>query len=359
MEKRHPDIVTLAAGAVLVVLLVIVLYLARAILLPIVTSVVLTLILIRAADALGRLPLLRVLSETLRRFLVLIVMAGILFLLGLIIADMVDRIAQVLPVYEANIEALMSRLAERMGLDDTELWPQLSRAFRDFADLQSVGLFLFSSAGGLVGTVFLIVVYSGFLIAERGALDRKLSRAFGDEERTRHIRELLARISDSFSEYLATKTLINVILAVLSYAVMRFAGLDFALFWAVMIGLFNYIPYVGSFIGVFFPVLLSLGQFGSLTLTLVLAGGLTVMQVLVGNLLDPWLVGRRVNLSPFVVMVALVAWSSIWGLPGAILAVPLTSALAITCAAFPASRPIAVLLSSGENIDAVPASDKA
>jgi predicted PurR-regulated permease PerM len=138
---------------------------------------------------------------------------------------------------------------------------------------------------------------------------------------------------------------------------MRAFGVDFALFWAVVIGLFNYIPYVGSFVGVFFPVVLSLGQFGSLWLTLALCGALTAAQIAVGNFLDPWLVGRRVNLSPLVVIVSLVFWVSLWGLPGAILAVPLTSAVAIICAAFPASRPIAVLLSAGTDLDPVPATE--
>ena len=355
MEGRQPDIVKVAAGVLLVVFLVAFLYIARAILLPIVTSIVFTLILVRAADSLGRLPVLGALSSTFRRFLVLVVIGVICVLLGFMIADMVDRIAEVLPVYEDNIEALIGALAARFGLDDTEIWPQLSRGLQNLVDLQRIGLFLVSSAGGLVGTVFLIAVYSAFLIAERGSLKRKLSYAFGNEVRVRRIRHLFSRISDSVSEYLATKTLINVILALLSYGVMRVFGIDFALFWAVLIGLFNYIPYVGSFVGVFFPVVLSLGQFGSVVYTLILAGALTVTQVAVGNFLEPWLVGRRVNLSPFVVIVALVVWASLWGLPGAILAVPLTSAIAISCAAFPASRPIAVLLSAGDLVEDLPA----
>jgi hypothetical protein len=105
------------------------------------------------------------------------------------------------------------------------------------------------------------------------------------------------------------------------------------MFWAVVIGLFNYIPYVGSIIGVALPVVLSLAQFGSFGTTAVLAGLLMAAQTWVGNILEPRMIGRQLNLSPFVVLVALSVWSALWGLPGAILAIPMTSMLVIICGA--------------------------
>lgn len=349
----QPDIVKWAAGGLFAFLLVASLYIARGILLPIVAAAVFTLILMRAADWLGTLPVLCALSATLRRFLVLVIAAGFSALLGLLIAGMIDRIAAILPIYEQNIETLFIAQAARFGLDEVRLWDQIIQALRDAFDLHRLSLFLLNSAGSLVGTIVLVIVYSGFLIAERGSLEQKVSHAVGSKEKAHRVRALSLRIGDSISDYLATKTLINVLLAVLSYGVLRLFGIDFPLFWALMIGFLNYIPYVGSFVGVAFPVVLSLGQFGSLGVTVVLAVALTAAQTLVGNFLDPWLVGRRVNLSPFVVIVSLVAWSSIWGLPGAILAIPLTSAIAITCAEIPGLRPIAVMLSAGNDIDVV------
>ena len=111
-----------------------------------------------------------------------------------------------------------------------------------------------------------------------------------------------------------------------------------------MIGLFNYIPYVGSIIGVALPILLSLAQFGSLGTTALLGGLLIAAQTYVGNILEPRIIGRQLNLSPFVVLVALSVWSALWGLPGAILAIPLTSMLTIICGSFPETRFVAVLL---------------
>jgi predicted PurR-regulated permease PerM len=130
-------------------------------------------------------------------------------------------------------------------------------------------------------------------------------------------------------------------------------GVDFALFWAVMIGLMNYIPYVGSLVGVAFPVVLSLAQFGSIPTTLILCGLLTAAQTFVGNVLEPRWIGRQLNLSPVVVLLALSFWAALWGIPGAILAVPMTSMITIVCGAFPASRFVAVLLSEKVDENAV------
>jgi AI-2 transport protein TqsA len=131
---------------------------------------------------------------------------------------------------------------------------------------------------------------------------------------------------------------------VISFVILWGMGVDFALFWAVVIGLFNYIPYVGSIVGVALPVILSVAQFGSLGTTALLGTLLIAAQTYVGNILEPRVIGRQLNLSPFVVLVALSVWSSVWGLPGAILAIPMTSMMAIICGAFGPTRFVAVLL---------------
>jgi predicted PurR-regulated permease PerM len=75
-------------------------------------------------------------------------------------------------------------------------------------------------------------------------------------------------------------------------------------------------------------------------------------QTWVGNILEPRMIGRQLNLSPFVVLVALSVWSALGGLPGAILAIPMTSMLAIICAAFGPTRFVAVLLAGQPSTDA-------
>lgn len=134
------------------------------------------------------------------------------------------------------------------------------------------------------------------------------------------------------------------ILATICFVILWACGVEYALFWALIIGLFNYIPYVGSLFGVIFPVLMTLAQTGSLKLTILVAILLTVAQMFVGNFLEPRMIGKQINLSPFVVLLSLSLWSSLWGIAGAILAIPLTSIFVIVLEAFRSTRPFAILL---------------
>ncbi|WP_374321277.1 AI-2E family transporter, partial [Pseudoxanthomonas kaohsiungensis] len=102
---------------------------------------------------------------------------------------------------------------------------------------------------------------------------------------------------------------------------------------------------IGSVLGVVLPVLFAVLQFGDLKTTLLLAGALSVAQFLNGNLLDPYLMGNSLNLSPFVILVSLTVWTALWGVPGAFLAVPVTASIVMVLAEFDGSRPLAVLLS--------------
>jgi len=200
--------------------------------------------------------------------------------------------------------------------------------------------------------VFLVVIYAGFLMAERGTFQRKVSVALKDEAQAAKAMRVLTDINAQISQYLAVKTLINVILGSISFAILWLLGVDFALFWAIVIALLNYIPYVGSYLGVAFPVILSLGQFASIQTTLLVLALLVAAQTWVGNVLEPRWIGRQLNMSPFVVLVALSVWGAIWGIPGAILAIPMTSILIIVTSSFDSTRFIAILLSEkAENAD--------
>ena len=130
-----------------------------------------------------------------------------------------------------------------------------------------------------------------------------------------------------------------------SFVIMLLLGVEFALLWAVLIGLFNYIPYIGSIIGVLFPVLLSLAQFGSLGPAVAALAGLMGAQLFAAYVLEPRMLGKSVNLSPFMVLVSLAFWTTLWGTVGAILAVPLTAVAIIVMAEISETRPAAVMLS--------------
>lgn len=126
---------------------------------------------------------------------------------------------------------------------------------------------------------------------------------------------------------------------------MFFFGLDFFVFWAFLIFLFNYIPNVGSIIAVFFPVTFSLIQYESVSLTMIFLVLMIGAQVLMGNFIEPRLMGNKLNLSPLVILISLIFWGTLWGPIGMLLSVPIMVMINIVLAHIEVTRPIAILLS--------------
>ncbi|MBX3582084.1 MAG: AI-2E family transporter [Rhizobiaceae bacterium] len=327
---------TLMTGWLLVV--------GQAIVLPIVMAVIAVYVLTTASEVMGRQPVLGRLPGYVRHLVVLLVFTAALVGFALVIQVTFTQLMSALPRYQANLEVLIERLADYGWIEDNQTLDEIVAVTLERVNLQSLFLRLFSGLTSFSMNVFLVALYAAFLLGERRNFSQKLAAALPAGNQAEVTSQIVEQINTRIGDYLAAKTLVNVILAAVSYAILWWMDVDFALFWALLIGLFNYIPYLGGPFGVAPPVILSLAQWGDPWSTIVLCGLLAFVQTVIGTILDPKLVGRQVNLSPFVVMAALAIWGALWGLPGAILAVPMTSIIAIVCSAFKPTQFVSVLL---------------
>jgi predicted PurR-regulated permease PerM len=326
------------------------LYVGRPILLPVIAAVISLYVLSAAADGLGRVPGLAMAPAWLRRALVLVAFAAAALVLSGMITSNVSSAIGSLPRYAANLEGLVTSIAEDAGLEGEPAWEGVRALVAARIDVGAIAGFLIGSLTSLGGTVFLVVLYASFLLAEGPAFEGKLAKAVAGTAERERLRGILAHANERIGHYLVVKTIVNAVLAVVSLAVMLGLGIEFAVFWAVLIGFTNYVPYIGSIVGVLFPTALALAQFGTLGPALLALLLLTGVQVFVGSVLEPRMMGRAFNLSTFVVVLSLSFWAALWGLAGAILAVPLTSIALILLAEFATTRPIAVMLSANGRV---------
>lgn len=331
-------------AALLLVLAGFLLLIGKPVLLPIMAAVIAVYVLINVSEALRRVPLIGRLSAPMRRLLVLMAFSVVVLILLGVVIDTISRILREAPTYQSNIEKLVAQGADMLGVDERPDWKAIRDATFGRLSVQSLINTAFYNITGIGASVFLVIVYSAFLLSERAGFAVKLSAAMHDAEGAAKTEAMIRDINDRIGDYLAIKTLINVVLGSVSFVILWALEVDFPIFWALTIALLNYIPYFGSLVGVAFPVSLSIVQFGDLWWTLLLAVLLTMAQMIVGNIVEPRLIGRRVNLSPFVVLVSLAVWSSLWGFAGALLAVPLTSILSIILSSFEPTRPLAILM---------------
>lgn len=322
----------------------------QAILLPILVAIISVYILSTAAEAMGRLPVLRLFSRTARRFLVLLGFVTAFLLLASFITASATAISAALPNYAQNIDALQKKLLTYLGVDTVPNWANLGEGLLDLIDATTLmpAILLAISNGGSV--IVAAVLYAVFILAELDRLPEKVLSAMGDNGKAQHTLDMAHKINEKIGGYLAAKTLVNVILGMVSYAILLFLDIAHPAFWAILIGLLNYIPYVGSIIAVFFPVTISLIQFASFGHAALALVTLMIPQMIVGYYLEPKYLGQSVNLSPFTVLLALAIWSALWGMMGAILAVPLTAMVTIILAEIQQTRWIAVLMSDDGQI---------
>lgn len=350
---REEGFRNLVLGLALAIMVGWLLWIGRPIILPIVASLIIAYIVLGLADLFARIPVAGPrLPSSLRHGLAILTILGALGALTLVLVGTVSQIVAIAPQYQDQLLSLIQRGAVAIGVETEPSWQALRGELFGQISLQRTLLASAASASGILGTFFVVLVYTGFLLAERGVFARKIARLSSDPARVARIRQVIGDINARIGAYLVMKTLINLLLGGISYAILRLLGIEFAGLWAILIGLFNYIPYLGSALGVLPPVLMAALQFGDFAPTLVAAAALIAAQTVVGSFVDPWLMGRSVNLSPFVILVSLVFWSAIWGVSGAILSVPVTAILVIVLSEFRGTRPIAVLLSLDGRVDA-------
>ncbi len=341
---------TITYGVALAVMLGWLMWVGKPVLLPIIAALISVYVLSTAANWMERLPLVGRLPGWVRRSIVLVAFAAGVVLLFVLVINNLAQVATAMIRYEANLDALATRFASLAGIEDEPTWENLRRATLDQIDFGAWVAPALSSLRGFGTLLFLTVLYAAFFMAERGVLARKLVIALGDAGSGERTLDLLRTINERIGGYLSVKTVVNVILGGISFAIMLVLGLEFALFWAVLIAFLNYVPYLGSLIGVLLPTLLSLAQFGTIGMAAITFALLTAAQLFVGAYLEPRMMGRAFNLSPFAVLLALAFWSTLWGLPGAVLAVPMTASLVLVLAAFPATRSAAVMLSASGRV---------
>lgn len=313
----------------------------RDILLPLVVAFVVWYfvnVLASALRRLGRGHLPGWLSVTLGAVAVL----GLGWVIGDMLASNLTVIADELPDYEAKFDTLIHEWGLALGFSEP---PRVADLIGRI-DFQAWARSAASALAGLAGNAGLVLLYVFFLLLEQGGLNRKLSRLFTNGQREEEARAIIARIDRDLQTYIRVKVLLALVGALLGWALMAAVELDFAPFWAALLFLTYFIPVIGTPLALVGPALFSLVQFETLTPFIVVVGGNLAIQMVIENFVEPAMMGRSLNLSPFVSIVALVVFGAIWGLVGMVLCVPILVSVVIVLAHFRRTRPLAVLLSA-------------
>ncbi len=340
-----PRFINFAIGVIVLFLAIWVLILGRTIILPFMIAAFLTFVLDPLITLLGRIKIPRSLAV----FITMIISFVILYLLGLLVYSNVQTFVQQFPSYEERLVSLLegtvSSFEKLIGQQITvELWDKINwlEAIKDFSIASNVvsGVGTFFT---FFGKMLIVIVFMAYMLMGKNNLKAKIFKAFPDKQANK-IDEIIDAASDKIQKYLSTKFLVSLITGIISFLIFTIFGLDFAVFWSIVIFLFNFIPNIGSIIASLLPVVFSILQFGTFSTALWLLLVLGILQFIMGNVLEPRLMGYSLNLSPMIVILSLIFWGYIWGVAGMLLSVPILATSAIVFERIDSLRFISVFL---------------
>lgn len=279
--------------------------------------------------------------------LTILLLAVVLFGMGAYLGDALARFTDLLPAYQAPLEA---RFAEAQawlvarGVPTDRM--QIDRLV-DGSAIADSARSLLSAVVAVISNLVMVVIVTAFALLESTGMAEKARAAFGDATAER-----LTLSVTTVQRYIGLKTLVSMVTGTLAGLLCLVLGIDFPVVWGFLAFVLNFIPNVGSAVAAIPPVLLSIVQV-EWPFTVALIAGYAAINVGLGSVLEPRLMGRRLGLSPLVVFLSLIFWGWVWGPVGMLISVPLTVVVKLFLEQNDQSRWLAILLGPGDEAEAI------
>lgn len=276
---------------------------------------------------------------------ILVLCAIIFFLtimLGTFLFKNINDFIGVWPAYQKELEASFIIFSSRAHLKQQDVFLVADNVFKNISLGSSVSVAITSSVVFLTN-VFITLLFMVFLLFSAHTFPDRISMAFS-KERADKIKNIIKNINEQVEKYLLIKTFVSLLSGLSVYLTLFLLNIKFAFLWGVVALFLNYIPNIGAFIAGIPPVLTAFLQFDLAKALVVLLIFISI-QFFLGSVVEPLVIGKRLNLSPIIILFALLFWWQLWGVVGAIIAVPLTAIMKIVFSNIDGLKPIAILIS--------------
>ena len=344
-----------AVGTLAVLAVMYTLYFASAILLPFVLAIVLYLLLS---------PLMRILNKRLgfpRALAALLLILGLFVLVSGVGAAIsvpasawIARAPEALPKLEQKLSVLKGPIAymqqgyqtltEKMGATP----PEGGQSAPGMSSLTSVGGSVLVGIKTLIADGFTILLLLFFFLSAGDTLLRRLVEVLPTLEDKKRAVEIASEIEGNVAGYLSTITVMNLAVGVLNGLQVWLLGMPDPLLFGTLAFLLNYIPILGPMTGVVLFFVVGLFTFDNSLFAFVPAGIYLALHVLEGETITPMLLAKRLTLNPVLVIVSLFFWDWMWGVPGALLSVPLLAVAKIVCDRLPGLQAVGHMLGADQ-----------
>ncbi len=277
--------------------------------------------------------------------IVFITIIGVFLGFGQLIGSSLSSFSEDAPKYEQNLQEMGGAIitfAEDKGINIST--GEMSKLF-DPSKVMRLTAGLLGQLGGFMGNAFTIFFLVLFLLMELDSFSIK-TKAIVKGSGASLV--FFNTIGDSIRHYLSIKTMTSLLTGTFVWICLAIVGVDYAIIWALIAFLLNYIPNIGSIIAAVPAVLFAAVQlgFGGVIWTTAI---FLAVNMIIGNIIEPKMMGKGMGLSTFVVFLSLIFWGFMLGTVGMFLSVPLTMAIKIMLEQNTKTKWIAILMGTQED----------
>ena len=331
------------------------LYLAREFFLPVFAALILALTLNPAVRKLSHWGIPSVLSAV---TMALTLAAGLglaVFFLSEPVEELINEVPQYQEKLRSKLEVLKAPLEAAEEVEDGVNEMTSTDADGDVQEvvIKGSGILANVAGGALEGllTFTIMLVLLVFLLGSGDMFYRKLINVMPRLQDKKRALRIVYDIEQEVSRYLLSIGLINVILGMVVATVMFVLGMPMPIVWGVMATLLNFIPYLGAVIGVVIVTSFALVQFDPISTALLVGASYYLCTFIEGQFITPLALGRRLSLNPVMLFVFVAFWAWLWGVAGALIAVPILVVVKVFASHFESLAVLTEFLSGGAVVE--------
>ena len=261
-----------------------------------------------------------------------------ILLMGFLMSTSLYELEAKFPEYITKLDTLVDHyvLASGMGSYSDTIH---IKSFYHPAHLLDHSKTLLTHVSALLSNSFVVLLMVIFMLVQRHSFVHKIEYLSNSTKSYRHFQKMITKMD----QYILILSFISMLTGVTVYIALTLLGIDFALMWALMAFMFNFIPNIGSVIAAVPPILLALIQYNP-TYALLVTSIYVGINTIYGNILQPRIIGKGLDLSILIVFISMIFWGWVFGLVGMLLSVPLTVMVKIMLESNEKSRWMAVML---------------
>ena len=347
-STTQPFTTQLVSVLVSLVIIIYGLHTLEGLLIPLVFAILFSVLLFPLAHRFEQWRMPRIVASIVCLLLLLAFIVGLFYAVSMQISSFSEVLPKLTQRAQQYVGQLQTLASDRFHINQQQQSAQVQKLMKQaLAEGGTVLSSTLLATTGALTNVFLVLLFTFFFLLYRDFFRSFFYKAFADAKRSM-IDSVFEGIYTVVKDYLAGLVLVIFIIGSLMTAGLFFLGVDYAVFFGFLGACLVLIPYFGISLGSLLPAAYTLVTQDNPLKALAVVGLYLGVQMLEGNFITPYIVGSKVSINPLAAIVVLILWESIWGLPGLILALPLTAILKVIFDSVDALHPYGFLIGEAE-----------